>query len=288
MSQDLTREYNVREAWRELVLQEGPCGHCGVVVEFVMPEGGGGLSYHHVITDPEDEEAWTSVMHQFLIGICRRKQCGKPTVLYRTVTEKGYQGLTRPAETEVRLEVLFPRGAGRRTNLPASVPEPLCRLYAEAAGVEYLSPTSAAHLCGVMLEHSLRKKLGKKKAMLAELIGAFQQTENPPPALAEMMSTLKGFRNIAAHAGEDDTGDLLTVDQAEASYLLDAIPQLFHFIYVQPERAAQMKARLQAKNNGKNPGPPDGSAFVVEEAPTREWIEQRTGSPLESSDDLPF
>src|SRR4028119_934123 len=156
MTKDLSREYNIQLERRKLILQEGPCGHCGVVVEFKTPEGGGGLSYNHSLQDIEDQRAWTAIDHQFLIGICRRKDCGKPTVLYRTLTAHGHEFANDSPDEEERIEILFPRGAGRRTNLPLAVPGRLRDLYAEAARVEYISPTSAAHLCGRMLEFSLR------------------------------------------------------------------------------------------------------------------------------------
>lgn len=286
MSRNLPGEYDIHQDRVTLELREGICGHCGFAVEFKIPEGGGGLSHGHVLADPEDEHAWAAVEHQFLIGICRRKGCGKPTVLYRTLIEHGHRYTEDTPDDEVRIEILYPRGGGRRTDLPLEVPQRLRDWYVEAARVEYLSPNSAAFLCGRMLEQALREQLGKQKGMLAKLIEQFQQSQNPPPALAELMEVIRGFRNIASHAGQDDAGDWVNVDAAEAAYLLDVIPQLFHFIYVQPELARQMKARLDAKSDGKAVGPILTTPFVVEPAdPVPQSPEK---APWDDAEDLPF
>jgi hypothetical protein len=149
-----SRDFVIDWVKRNYGLVEGICGHCKHAVHFDHPAGQGSYSYDHYFPSEDDEDIGFRMVHIVVIGICPRARCRRPTVVYQTETWEqsgGWQG-----NKERTLEVIFPRGAGTRADLPEDVPLELRRQYDEAASIETLSPNGAAFLCGRILERALR------------------------------------------------------------------------------------------------------------------------------------
>lgn len=69
-----------------------------------------------------------------------------------------------------------------------------------------------------------------------------------PSFLSDNLQTIRGFGNIAAHGMEDQvSGQILDVEPEEADFLLDILELMFDFYFVQPAKAAKIRAGLNKK-----------------------------------------
>jgi hypothetical protein len=270
---------------RRLRLTDGTCGHCNFGVQFAPDSSDLSLSFYHDTYD-EEKEVTERATHELLVGICPRPSCRKPTVVYRMISAL----LEYRNEYSIHFEVIYPRAAGGRSQLPDQVPEELRKLFAEAASIEILSPTGTALLCGRILEGALRSELKQPRAQLANLIERFTKERNLPSDLGEVMELVRGFRNIAGHAGQSDSGNLINVDHREASFLLGAVEEVLDFLYVRPRRRAEMMESLRLKQSGKVTGlPPTIKLGPIPEPPQSEKSDYSQFEVHDSdTDDLPF
>jgi hypothetical protein len=187
-------------------------------------------------------------------------------VLYQRFTKYWSHGSHEDSDEHV--QVLYPPNSGVRAQLPTEVPERLRELYGEAAAVEHISPNSAAFLCRRQLEIVLRQQLKTKRGMLGTLIDQYSSAQTLPPLVADLMNTIRCFGNVAGHGEQDDSGEWIDVEVGEAAYMLDALPHIYRFVYVEPAVRELMRQRAEAKNKGKNPGSLSAaSQFVLAQTP---------------------
>lgn len=225
-------------------LVEGKCAHCGAFVSFKDPDEGSSLKFTHVLAD-EDERFAEYRYHYFIMGICTRPSCQQPTILY-SVESEWSSNWQRSVEHQ---ELVHPKES-LRPLLPAEVPAAYRAAYAEAAKIEFLSPTGAAFLAGRVLEQALRNRLNKSTP-LVKLIDELLERESLSAEMHELMHDLREFRNIASHPGTATDGSVITVDQEEASYTLDVLAELLDYLYVRPIRQREMRDRHKRKKAGE-------------------------------------
>jgi len=108
-------------------------------------------------------------------------------------------------------------------------------------------------LASRLLEQALRHRLLKdasgvqsektklRRMPLKDLIERFVEAGHATGDIHELVELLGGFRNFAAHPPQPKDVDSLDIDQAQASFLLNAAAHLLDHIYVRPARLAQMK-----------------------------------------------
>ncbi|WP_245163755.1 DUF4145 domain-containing protein [Burkholderia glumae] len=83
---------------------------------------------------------------------------------------------------------------------------------------------------------------------LAPAIDAALASNSLPTAIADNLDAIRNIGNFAAHPMKDtSTGQILPVEPHEAEWNLDVLEELFDFFYVQPEKAKQRRAALDAK-----------------------------------------
>ncbi|MGS1003079.1 DUF4145 domain-containing protein [Burkholderia glumae] len=140
----------------------------------------------------------------------------------------------------------FPDSTGR-LRAAAEVPEHIAEDYHEACAVIKHSPKASAALSRRCLQVVLREN-GYAQKDLAPAIDAVLASNRLPNALAENLDAIRNIGNFAAHPMKDtSTGQILPVEPHEAEWNLDVLEELFNFFYVQPEKARQRRAALDAK-----------------------------------------
>ncbi|AJK47301.1 DUF4145 domain-containing protein [Burkholderia plantarii] len=140
----------------------------------------------------------------------------------------------------------YPRSTGR---LPAAaeVPDDIAVDYHEACAVLTDSAKASAALSRRCLQAVLRGN-GYAQKDLAPAIDAVLASKSLPSAIAENLDAVRNIGNFAAHPMKDtNTGQILPVEPHEAEWNLDVLEELFDFFYVQPEKAKQRRAALDAK-----------------------------------------
>ncbi len=260
-------------------LRDGICGHCSRAVAFTEPHAGACLSFRQELRTEDDEDTEFRT-HFFIMGLCPHPHCHEATIVYRVEQIFG-----RDSYALLRQETIFPRSSPRPP-LPAEVPADLAAIYREAASIEDRSPTGAAFLAGRILEQTLRHTLKKAKGPLVGLIDRFLEQPHVPEGLTKLMHDVRELRNIAGHPAQGEDGAWIIVDQVEAAYVLDVVAELLDFVYVRPHRQSKMRARIQAKKEGKALPVPAGAPVVERADPPKP---APAATPFDADNDsLPF
>ncbi|WP_020069057.1 DUF4145 domain-containing protein [Paraburkholderia caledonica] len=140
----------------------------------------------------------------------------------------------------------YPLTTGRAP-APSEVPAHIAEDYREASAIFQASPKASAALSRRCLQTILREH-GYAQYNLAEAIQAVIDSGKLPTGVAENIDAIRNIGNFAAHPMKDtSTGQILPVEPEEAEWNLDVLEDLFDFFYVQPERARQRRAALDAK-----------------------------------------
>jgi hypothetical protein len=132
-----------------------------------------------------------------------------------------------------------------------AVPANLAGDYREAVAALPVSAKASAALSRRCLQGILSsagysgKDLAKQiDALLAEA----DASKAIPIALRETVDAIRNFGNFSAHPIDDKTTlQIIAVDSEEAEWCLELVEQMFEHFYVQPAKAAQRKAALNAK-----------------------------------------
>ncbi len=163
--------------------------------------------------------------------------CGEPIINLRGVGQKN---------PNVDPFVAFPSSTGRQ-RAPMEVPAQIAEDYHEACAVLKPSPKASAALSRRCLQAVIREK-GYPQKDLAPAIDAVLASNCLPSAIADNLDAIRNIGNFAAHPMKDtNTGEILPVEPHEAEWNLDVLEDLFDFFYVQPEKARQRRAALDAK-----------------------------------------
>ncbi|HEY2354499.1 MAG TPA: DUF4145 domain-containing protein [Gaiellaceae bacterium] len=120
--------------------------------------------------------------------------------------------------------------------------------YSEAAAILGISPKASAALSRRLVQHVIREKAGIKKGSLDEEITMLIGAGVLPGWLASNVDAIRAVGNFAAHPIKStNTGEVVEVEPGEAEFLLDVLDDLFDFYFVQPEKAKQHLAGINAK-----------------------------------------
>ncbi|MDR6446043.1 hypothetical protein J2794_002138 [Paraburkholderia terricola] len=164
--------------------------------------------------------------------------CSEPIVYLNGEGEGG--------KRDVASFMAYPPSTGR-PSAPREVPAHIAEDYHEACAVLKDSPKASAALSRRCLQAVLREN-GFTQKDLAPAIQAALDSKQLPSAIADNLDAIRNIGNFAAHPMKDtSTGQILAVEPHEAEWNLDVLEELFDFYYVQPEKARQRKAALDAK-----------------------------------------
>ena len=142
---------------------------------------------------------------------------------------------------------VWPKGSGRAP-APPEVPPEIAQDYTEACLVIADSAKAAAALGRRCLQHVLRTAAGVKESDLAKEIQQVLDAGTLPTHIAESIDAVRNVGNFAAHPIKGEhSGEVLAVEPGEAEWTLDVLELLFDFYFVQPARAREKRAALDAK-----------------------------------------
>jgi len=145
-------------------------------------------------------------------------------------------------------EFIYPKFPVGKT-LDNSIPRKYIDEYKEAERVLQVSPKSSATLCRRLLQNILQDK-GIKKATLEKEIEEFSQQNNTPSELVETLTLLRKVGNFGAHPKKStNTGEIVEVEQGEAELLLEAVDELFDFLFVRPTKRKAAIDAIKEKYN---------------------------------------
>jgi hypothetical protein len=136
---------------------------------------------------------------------------------------------------------------------PRVIPDPeipvqLRRDFNESLAVLPHSPKASAALNRRILQHVLREHFKIKERDLSTEIDKFIQTPGVPSHLSQAVDAVRNVGNFAAHPLKStNTGEVVDVEPGEAEWLIEVIESLFDFAFIQPQRLAARKARLNTK-----------------------------------------
>lgn len=154
-----------------------------------------------------------------------------------------------------REEIIYPHSPNRE-NLPEEIPEKYRLEFSEAFRILKESPKASAAISRRILQTILREDYGIKCRTLAEEIDQFIEKRGIPSYITEAIDAPRNIGNFAAHTSQDkNTGTIVDVEPGEAEWLLDILEALFDFTFVQPDRIAERRKKLDAKleSMGKPP-----------------------------------
>ena len=145
------------------------------------------------------------------------------------------------------LTTVYPTHSNDRP-LPPEVPDPYRRDFLEATLVLPLSAKASAALSRRNLQSILRDKAGTKAKDLFDQIEEVIASGKLPSHISGDLHAVRNIGNFAAHEIKSKvTGAIVDVEEGEADWNLDVLESLFDFYFVEPIKAANRKAKLNAK-----------------------------------------
>jgi len=222
----------------------GRCPHCGVHVRFdflTIFSSGAGSQEFVVAQAPTGER---NCLVSLTAYIC--PACNEPNIVLNEYTQKeAAHPAARGDLVKVNEYNLWPPST-MRGPIPESVPSHIRSDYQEAARVLALSPKASAALSRRCLQAVLTEVGKAKSTNLADQIDEVKA--RVPSYIADSLDDVRRIGNFAAHPKKNTaTGEVINVEPGEAEFNLDVLDMLFDHFYVQPARAAKIKAAVDQK-----------------------------------------
>lgn len=192
---------------------------------------------------------YKDVHHSIFYMKCPYKDCRKPIIKLASSNSLDYYTDGRATiENNIKvIETIYPLSSGHTPAAP-EVEQQFAEDYNEACLILPFSPKASAALSRRCLQNIIRIKENIKKKNLMLEIDELISLNKLPSFLSDNLQTIRGFGNIAAHGMEDQvSGQILDVEPEEADFLLDILELMFDFYFVQPAKAAKIKAVLNQK-----------------------------------------
>lgn len=120
--------------------------------------------------------------------------------------------------------------------------------YEEAVKVLSASSKASAALSRRLLQSILRDKFGIKKNTLAQEIQEFIELDGIPSHITDAVDAVRNIGNFAAHPTKNkNTGEIVSVENGEAEWLIEVIEALFDFTFIQPKKLERRRKELDLK-----------------------------------------
>ncbi|MDA3781304.1 MAG: DUF4145 domain-containing protein [Bacteroidales bacterium] len=143
--------------------------------------------------------------------------------------------------------LIHPKGSNRPP-APSEVSSNIAEDYKEACLVLPDSPKASAALSRRCLQNLLREEAGVSHNNLANEIQQVIDSEKLPPYISEAIDAIRNIGNFSAHPiKSESTGEIVSVEEGEAEWILDVLESLFEFYYVQKKKLKERKNKLNKK-----------------------------------------
>lgn len=210
------------------------CPHCSTVVKF---------SWYTSDAYEVDEE--NSRGKQLYFTSCLN--CSKLVVILKEGFLSYSEIINRHSVKEVEWErMLYPN----KTQFENSqdIPSIYLEDYEETIKVLSASPKASAALTRRLLQNILREEFDIKEKNQAAEIQKFIQLEGVPSHLTDAVDAIRNIGNLAAHPTKNEnTGEIVPVENGEAEWLIEVIESLFDFTFIQPKKLERRRKDLNIK-----------------------------------------
>ncbi|WP_229664956.1 DUF4145 domain-containing protein [Polaribacter pacificus] len=120
--------------------------------------------------------------------------------------------------------------------------------YEESVKVLSASPKASAALSRRLLQNILREEYKIKEKTLVQEIQNFIELEGIPSHLTDAVDAVRNIGNLAAHPTKNkNTGEIVSVENGEAEWLIEVIEALFDFTFIQPLKLQRRRKELNLK-----------------------------------------
>lgn len=128
------------------------------------------------------------------------------------------------------------------------IPKQYSEDFLEAQKILYISPKASAALTRRTLQQILREEYNIKRKFLSEEIKEFCSKSGIPSQLSDSVDAIRLIGNFAAHPSKDlKTGEIVSVEEGEAEWLLEILNDLMDFTFIQPKKLERRKKELNVK-----------------------------------------
>ena len=128
------------------------------------------------------------------------------------------------------------------------IPKDYLEDYNEAINVLSASPKASAALTRRLLQNIIREEFKIKENSLALEIQKFIELNGIPSHLTDAIDAVRNIGNFAAHPTKDkNTGEIVSVENGEAEWLIEVIEALFDFTFIQPKKLKKRQKELNLK-----------------------------------------
>lgn len=165
-------------------------------------------------------------------------ECKRPSIYYCIIDEEDNSGTEIP---------LYPRPNSRKP-CPPQVPQYISQDYYEACILIQNNPTASAVLSRRCLENVLLDAAHIRSENLASAIKELKSRNELPINLQEQLEAIRHIGNLAAHGGNiTESGEQISVEYKEADWSLKILADLLDYYYIQPEKIAKRREKLNKK-----------------------------------------
>lgn len=120
--------------------------------------------------------------------------------------------------------------------------------YEESVKVLSASPKASAALSRRLFQNILREEYNIKENTLVQEIQKFIELEGIPSHLTDAVDAVRNIGNLAAHPTKNkNTGEIVSVENGEAEWLIEVIEALFDFTFIQPLKLQRRRKELNLK-----------------------------------------
>jgi hypothetical protein len=173
--------------------------------------------------------------------------CSELVVVLKKGTIEVYDDIGSEDINELEWEkIIFPKTNNFQES--QDIPEVYFEDYEEAIKVISASPKASAALSRRLLQSLLRDEFGIKKRSLAQEIETFIELEGIPTHITDAVDAVRNIGNLAAHPTKNEnTGEIVPVENGEAEWLIEVIEALFDFVFIQPIKLERRRKELNLK-----------------------------------------
>lgn len=107
---------------------------------------------------------------------------------------------------------------------------------------------SSAAMCRRMLQQLLREEYKIRKRNLYDEIEEFINLPQIPSYLSTSVDAIRVIGNLAAHPiKNENTGEVVEVEEGEAEWLIEVYEALLNFVFVQPIKLKERREKINEK-----------------------------------------
>ena len=210
------------------------CPHCSTAVKYNWDQSG---------AFAKDEN--NIIGYELVFTTC--PNCNEPVIyLEKGKLAQNSGGYGYYVAEEINQELIYPNKQDFKNS--SDIPDLYLEDYEEAIKVLSASPKASAALSRRLLQNILREEYEIKERTLVKEIEKFIELSGVPSHLTDAVDAVRNIGNFAAHPTKNqNTGEIVSVENGEAEWLIEVIESLFDFTFIQPKKLERRRKELNLK-----------------------------------------